>query len=210
MESMHGVLEWFIMALIAPVGFVIGRWVPYRRARYAFYALALPAAFIMDLNKAAFRSDALNLLLYALILAAISEAFCVCVRKKSRLLLCGALAALTPVFLYVYAAALLIVPLPCHENRNELVDEYSACPAGTYVLTKRLSFDPFNPAQVYVLSRDVRRTPLKKQVDKYPAPEGYIEAKFTPRWECKEDGKAKVHLYIDGYTLWSLEEKAEE
>jgi hypothetical protein len=37
-----------------------------------------------------------------------------------------------------------------------------------------------------------------------------MEAKFAPRWQCREDGRAKVYLSIDGYDLWALEDKTEE
>ena len=209
MEPIHGVLEWFIIVFIVGGGFAVNRWAPLKNARRPFYVALLLGAFILDLNKASFRSDVLNAVLYLFVLFAVSEAFWVCIRKKSRLLLTGAFVALVPVFLYAYAALLLTVPLPCHDLRKELFDEYK-CGAVDYALTKRLSFDPFAPAQVYILTKDIRRTPLKRQIDKYPAPKGYIEAQFVPQWECKADGRAKVNLYIDGYTLWSLEDKAEE
>jgi len=209
MESTHGVLEWFIIVFIVVGGFAVNRWAPLKNVRYPFYVALLLGAFILDLNKASFRSGALNAVLYLFVLFAVSEAFWVCIRKKSRLLLTGAFVALVPVFLYAYAAFLLTVPLPCHDLRRELLGEYK-CGAGDYALTKRLSFDPFAPAQVYILTKDIRYTPLKRQIDRYPAPKGYIEAKFVPQWECKADGKAKVDLFIDGYTLWSLEEKAGE
>lgn len=210
MESVHGILEWFIILLIMLAGFIANRLLPFRSIRCAFYVVLLLTAFILDLNKATFRSEAANVILYALILLSLTEIYWFCVRKKSKLLMTGAFVALVPIFLYVYAALLLIFPLPCHENRDELVDEYKSCSFGAYTLTKRLSFDPFSPAQVYVLHRDIRNTPLKKQVDKFPAPRGYIEAKFVPRWQCRDDGRAKVSLYIDGYTLWSLEDKTDE
>jgi hypothetical protein len=208
MEAVHGVLEWFIVVAVMVAGFAVSR-APFRRPRYAFYFFLLLTAFILDLNKASFRSDAANLIFYTLILLSITEIFWVCVRKKSKLLLCGAFVGLVPVFFYVFAAVLLIVPLPCHEKSNELIDEYKNCSFGAYTLTKRLSFDPFNSAGVYVLARDIKKTPLKKQADKFPAPKGYVEAKFVPRWQCREDGRAKVELYIDGYTLWGLEDKTD-
>jgi hypothetical protein len=208
-ESIHGVLEWFIIVFLAVGGFAVGRWVPLRKVRYPFYVFLLLGAFILDLNKASFRSDVANAVFYLFILFALSEVFWICVRKRSRLLLSGAFVALVPVFLYAYAAFLLTVPLPCHDLRTEVFDEYK-CGAGDYTLTKRLSFDPFAPAQVYILTKDIRYTPLKRQIDRYPAPKGYIEAQFVPQWECTAGGKAKVNLHIDGYTLWSLEEKAEK
>ncbi|MCL2219355.1 MAG: hypothetical protein FWC23_03935 [Chitinispirillia bacterium] len=210
MEFIHGVLEWFIIVLIMPAGLLAGKLLPFRGIRCGFYVILLLAAFVLDLNKVTFRSDAANLVFYLLILLAFTEFFWFCVRKKSKLLLCGAFMGLVPVFLYVYAAALLLLPLPCHKNSGELVDEYKSCSFGAYKLTKRLSFDPFNPAQVYVLYRDIKNTPLKKQVDRFPSPKGYIEARFVPRWQCRGDGRAKVELYIDGYTLWGLEDKTDE
>jgi len=209
MEPIHGVLEWFIIIFIVAGGFAVNRWVPLKKARYPFYAALLLGAFILDLNRASFRSEALNCVLYLFILFALAEVFWICVRKKSRLLLGGAFVALVPVFLYVYAALLLTVPLPCHELRLGVAGRH-ICGTRDYALTRRLSFDPFAPAQVYILNRDIRHTPLKRQLDKYRAPKGYIEANFAPQWECKADGKAKVDLYIDGYTLWTLEEKTGE
>jgi len=209
LEAVHGVFEWFIIVAVMLAGFAVSR-APFRRIRYTLYVVLLLTAFVLDLNNATFRSDTANLAFYALMLLAITEIFWAAVRKKSKLLLCGSFVGLAPVFLYIYAAVLLIAPLPCHENRDELIDEYKSCSFGAYTLTKRLSFDPFNPAQVYILYRDIKNTPLKKQTDKFPAPKGYIEAKFVPRWQCREDGRAKVMLYIDGYTLWSLEDKTDE
>ncbi|MCL2182505.1 MAG: hypothetical protein FWB85_03430 [Chitinispirillia bacterium] len=206
MESVHGVLEWFLIVVMMLAGFAVSR-APYRGGRYIFYIALLLTSFILDLNKCSFRYGAVNVALWLLILLSITEIFWTCVRKKSKLLLTGAFVGLVPVFLYVYAAVLLVCPLPCHERQGELIDEYKSCSYGTYTLTKRLSFDPFNPAQVYVLYRDIKNTPLRKQVDKFPAPKGYIEARFSPKWECRADGRGRVCLYIDGYTLWSLEDK---
>jgi len=59
------------------------------------------------------------------------------------------------------------------------------------------------------VNRDIRYTPLRKQVDRYIAPSGYLEAAFSPRWRCLGGGRAQAELIVDGYTLWVLEDKAE-
>ena len=210
MEAIHGVLEWFIMIFVTLAGFAVGRWVPAHRFRILFGAVLLLTAFIFDLNNVKFRSEIANFVFYLLILVTVSETFWACVRKNSKILLSGALVMLIPVFIYVYAAMLLILPLPCHENRSELVSGYAGCDFGNYTVRKRLSFDPFSPAMLYTLSRNIRKTPLRKQVDKFTAPRGYVEAAFAPEWQCRADGKAKALLFIDGYLLWTLEEKSEE
>jgi hypothetical protein len=198
--------------LFAAAGFPLDRWAPYRKARCWFYALLLLTAFIFDLNKVTFESDWMDIVFWSVILVAISELFWISVRKKSRLLLGGALVMFVPVFVYVYFALLMILPMPCHENQNEVVSGHD-CGHASYVLKKRLSFDIFKPARVYTLIRDIKRWPIEMQVDKFPAPKGYIEAQFEPRWQCLS-GKARngvqVDLYIDGYTLWSLKEEPRE
>ena len=209
MESIHGVLEWFIILTIISIGFVVDRVAPYKRVRYPIYVTLLLAEFIFDLNKFSFRYAAVNAALYFLVMVIIVELALISVRKKSRILLGGVLVLLVPVFLYAYAALLLIVPLPCHDRGYGIVGAYEACGAKRYVLTKRLSFDPFKPARVYGLSKDIRHTPLKKQVDRYTVPSGYLEAGFSPQWRCLGDGRAQVELVIDGYTLWVLEDKVE-
>jgi len=207
-ESVHGVLEWFIILAIIAVGFVVDRAAPCKRARYPLYAALLLMSFIFDLNKVSFRYDAVNAALYFLMMAIIVEALLICVRKKSRLLLGGALVMFVPVFLYLYAALLLVVPLPCHDrDGGGVIGVYDACGGKRYALAKRLSFDPFRPARVYGLYRDIRHTPLKKQVDRYVAPNGYLEASFSPQWSCLSGGRVKVELIVDGYTLWVLEDK---
>jgi len=206
---MHGVLEWFIILAIIAAGFAVDRAAPRKRARYPFYIALLLTAFIFDLNKASFRSDAVNAVMYFLVMVIIVEVFLICVRKKSKLLLGGALVLFVPVFLYVYAAFLLIVPLPCHHKSGGLASAYEECGGKRYALAKRLSFDPLRPAWVYSLNRDIRRTPLKKQVDRYVTPNGYLEAGFSQKWRCLGDGRAQVELIVDGYTLWVLEDKVE-
>jgi len=208
-ESVHGVFEWFLILAVISLGFIVDRFAPYKRWRYLFYVALLLTMFILDLNKASFRSDAVNAVMYLLVMVIIVEVVLICVRKKSRLLLGGALVLFVPVFLYVYAALLLIVPLPCHDRSAGVVGTYEACGGKRYVLTKRLSFDPLKPARVYGLNREIRHTPLKKQVDKFSAPKGYIEAEFSPLWSCLSDGRAKAELVVDGYTLWTLEDKVE-
>jgi len=208
-ESLHGVSEWFLILVIISIGFVVDRVAPYKRVRYAIYAALLLMEFIFDLNKTSFRSDVVNAVLYFFVMVIIVEIVLICVRKKSRLLLGGAFMLLVPVFLYAYAAFLLIVPLPCHNLDNGLVGAYEACGGKRYALVKRLSFDPFRPARVYGLNVDVRNTPLKKQVDKYVVPKGYLEAGFSPLWRCAGDGRAQVELTVDGYTLWALKDKTE-
>jgi hypothetical protein len=207
---MHAVLEWFIVLLVIAAGLAVDRFAPAKNIRYPLYIAVLLTAFIFDLNKFSFRVAALNAVFYFAILLIVTEVFWICVRKKSKLLLGGAFVLLVPVFLYAFAAFLLIVPLPCHKNTGGRVGAYKACAGKSYALAKRLSFDPFNPAQVYILTRDLPHTPLKKQVDKFIAPKGYIEAVFSPDWQCQEGGRAKVDLYIDGYVLWSLEDKKAE
>jgi len=208
-ESIHGVLEWFILLAIVSAGFVVDRVAPYKRGRYLFYVVLLLMTFIFDLNKASFRSDIVNAIQYLLVLVIIVEIVLICVRKKSKLLLGGAFVLFVPVFLYVYSALLLIVPLPCHDKRGEIVSVYEDCVGKKYTLAKRLSFDPFRPAWVYGLNKDIRRTPLKKQVDKYVTPNGYLESGFSQQWRCVGD-RAQVELNVDGYTLWVLEDKAEK
>jgi hypothetical protein len=208
-ESIHGVLEWFIILAIVAVGIAVDRAAPYKRARYPLYIVLLLTLFIFDLNKVSFRYNAVNAVMYFFVMVIIVEVVMICVRKKSILLLGGAFVLLVPVFLYVYAAFLLIVPLPCHDGSVVVVGAYEACGGHRYVLTKRLSFDPLKPARVYGLNKDIRHTPLKKQVDKYSAPSGYLEASFSPQWRCLPDGRAQTELIIDGYTLWVLEDKAE-
>lgn len=209
MESVHGVLEWFIILALVAVGIAVNRAAPYRRIRYPLYTVLLLMLFIFDLNKVSFRSDAVNAVLYFFVTVIIVEVILICVGKKSLLLLGGAFVLLVPVFLYVYAAWLLIVPLPCHSSSGAVMGTYGACGGKKYVLTNRLSFDPFKPARVYSLNRDIRHTPLKRQVDKYSAPNGYLEAVFSPQWRCLDDGRARVELIVDGYTIWVLEDKAE-
>jgi len=209
-ESAHGVLEWFIILAIIAAGFAVDRAAPWKRARYLFYTALLLTVFILDLNKVTFRYAAVNAALYFLLMLIIVEVVLICVRKKSKLLLGGAFVLLAPVFLYLYAALLLIVPLPCHAaDGGGVVGAYDACGGKRYAVIKRLSFDPFRPARVYGLYRDIRHTPLRKQVDKYVAPSGYLEASFSPQWSCLSDGRARAELIVDGYTLWTLEDKIE-
>jgi hypothetical protein len=208
MESIHGVLEWFILLALIAAGFAVDRFAPRVRGRYLAYAGAMLAAFIFDLNGVSFRHDAANAALYLSVMVIIVEVFLFCARKKSRLLFGGAFVLLVPVFLYAYAALLLAVPLPCHGGGGAgVVGRYEACDGGRYALRRRLSFDPFGPARVYELEREIRHTPLKKRVDKYRAPDGYLEAWFSPRWECMPNGRARVDLITDGYALWSLLDK---
>jgi hypothetical protein len=208
-ESIHGVLEWFIILAIVAAGIAVDRVAPYKRVRYPLYIVLLLTLFIFDLNKVSFRHNAVNAVMYFFVTVIIVEAVLICVRKKSVLLLGGAFVMLVPVFLYVYAALLLIVPLPCHKKSGGILGTYEACGGHKYALTKRLSFDPLKPTQVYSLNKDIRHTPLKKQVDKYSAPSGYLEASFHPQWRCLSDGRAQAELIVDGYTLWVLEDKAE-
>jgi len=208
-ESVHGVFEWFLLLVIMSLGFIVDRFAPYKRGRYFFYAALLLMMFIFDLNKVSFRSDVVNAIMYLSAMVIIVELVLICVRKKSKLLLGGAFVLFVPVFLYLYAALLLIVPLPCHDRGDGVVGTYEACGGKRYVLTKRLSFDPMKPARVYGLNREIRNTPLKKQVDKFTAPNGYIEAVFSPLWHCLSDGRATAELVVDGYTLWTLEDKIE-
>jgi hypothetical protein len=204
---MHGVLEWFILSAITVAGIAVDRFVPRNRGRYLFYAAVMLAAFVFDLNKVSFRYDAANAVLYLLVMVIIVEVFLICARKRSKFLLGGAFVLLVPVFLYAYAALLLVVPLPCHDRGAGVVGSYTACGERRYILYKRQSFDPFGPGRVYCLAKDIRRTPLKKQVDSYRAPAGYLEADFAPQWQCLSDDRVKVDLIIDGYALWSLLDK---
>ncbi len=209
MESLHGVLEWFIILAIVAVGVAVDRAVPYKRVRYPLYIVLLLTLFIFDLNKVSFRSGAVNAVLYFFVMVIIVEVFLICIRKKSVLLLGGAFVALVPVFMYVYAAWLLIVPLPCHNMSGWVLGTYEACGGKKYALTSRLSFDPIKQTRVYSLSRDIRHTPLKKRVDEYSVPNGYLEAAFSTQWRCLGDGRAQAELIVDGYTLWVLEDKVE-
>jgi len=208
-EPIHGVLEWFIISAVVAVGIVVDRAVPYKRVRYPLYAAILLMEFIFDLNKVSFRYNAVNAVFYFLVMVISVEVVAICVRKKTRLLIGGAFMLFVPVFLYAYAAFLLIVPLPCHTLDGGIVGAYEACGGKKYVLAKRLSFDPLKPARAYGLYREIRRTPLKKRVDGYSAPDGYLEAAFSPQWRCLGDGRAQVGLVIDGYVLWTLEDKIE-
>ncbi len=133
MESIHGVLEWFIILAIVAVGVAVDRAVPYKRVRYPLYIALLLTLFIFDLNKVSFRSNAVNAVMYFFVLVIIVEAVLICVRKKSILLFGGAFVLLVPVFLYVYAALLLIVPLPCHEGSVGIAGTYEACGGHRYV-----------------------------------------------------------------------------
>jgi hypothetical protein len=209
MEAIHGVLEWFIILAVVAIGIVADRVAPYKRVRYPLYIVLLLMAFIFDLNKVSFRHAAADAALYFLIMVIIVEIILICVRKKSLLLIGGAFVLLVPVFLYVYAALLLIVPLPCHEKSGGVVGVYEACGGKKYVLVNRPSFDPFKPARVYSLNKEIRYTPLKKQVDRYTPPKGYIEARLYPQWQCLGDGRANADLIVDGYTIWTLEDKVE-
>jgi len=201
-------LEWLSLLLFAVIGFPLDRWVPARKGRYMFYAALLLTAFIFDLNRVSFRADFLNIIFYSLILAVISELLWICARKKSRLLMGGALVIFVPIFVYTYLAVLMLMPFPCHADRNGIIGNFQ-CDAREYTLRRRLSFDIFNPAQVYILTRNLRRTPLLRQIDKFPAPSGYMEAEFTPQWQCSDSG-VRAGLYIDGYTLWTLRDKSNE
>jgi hypothetical protein len=199
-------LEWVPLALFAVAGLPLDRRVPARRARQWFYAALLLTAFIFDLNKVTFRSDIADAVFWSLILIALSELFWAVVRKESRLLLGGALVLFVPVFVYVYFALLMLLPLPCHDNMKAVIGS-GECGAAQYTVKKRLSFDIFKPAQILVLVRDVKSVPfLEKQVDKYQAPKGYMEAAFTPQWRCEEDG-AFADLVVDGGIVWSLKEE---
>jgi hypothetical protein len=208
MEAVHGVLEWFIILAVVAAGIAVDRLVPYRRVRYPVYAALLLTAFIFDLNRVTFRYEAANAALCLSVMLIIVELVLICVRKRSRFLLVGAFALLVPVFLYACAGFLLNVSLPCHEDGGSVLSRYDGCAGKRYEVFRRLSFDPFRPARVYSLGRDIRYTPLRKEVDRFTAPDGYLEARFSTRWECAQGGCAKVDLTVNGYALWTLVDKS--
>lgn len=210
---LHGTLEWLIIVLIAISGYITDRFLPGRRVRYPIYALLMLTAFIFDLNEVVFRANALNAVWYGLILLIIAEIFWKSLRKRSKPLLCAVFVGLPPVFLFVFAAALLSVPLPCHNLTGGTVGERTECGGGVYSLSVRPSFDPFKPGRIFALHRDIRFAPLKRRVDSYAIPEVFAGTRLTPHWECAPGpaGDAvRVRLSADGYILWALRDKTVE
>ncbi|MDR0306402.1 MAG: hypothetical protein LBI42_06135 [Chitinispirillales bacterium] len=203
---MHGILEWILPIAVIVLGFIFNRWVPLRKVRYSLYAVILFTAFIFDLNKIAFASDTVNSLSYLTILIALSEIVWICEAKKNRLLLGGALIVFAPLFIYVYTAAMVILPFPCHSSKNAVVDRFS-CGSTAYVLRKRPSLDIFEPGHIYILCRAKGVGLFEKRVDRYTTPQGYYSACISPKHQCMADG-IKIDLYVDNnYVLWSLGEK---
>jgi len=202
---MHGLLELLLPVFIGAAGFVINRWAPLRKARYSLYAAIFLVAFIFDLNNISFASDTLNSLFYLVVFVAISEIVWLCAAKKNKLLLGCALCVFAPLFIYLYAAALVILPFPCHEGKRAVVERYN-CGSHSYILKKQPSLDVFQPGHVYILSRSTGSAQLQKRIDKYLTPKGYYDAYIAPRHECAADG-IKIDLYVDdSYVLWSLGE----
>ena len=209
MVSLHGIFEWIFVLLMFLAGFAADRFLPARRPRYMFYAVLLLTAFIFDLNGVIFRADVLNAVWYAVILLVIAEIFWKCVRKRSRPLLCGAFVLIPPTFLFIFAAALLYVPMPCHKRTNGLVESYADCDGGAFSLSVRQSFDPFKPGRIYSLSKDIRLTPLKRRIDRFSVPPPFAGTRLTTRWECAEGG-LRAYLYADKYILWTLCDKTDD
>ncbi|MCL2688303.1 MAG: hypothetical protein FWE57_00460 [Chitinispirillia bacterium] len=206
---MHGILEWLLIAVIGALGFALNKWVPFKKIRYYAYAVFFLIAFIFNINNVLFASDSLNGFLYIVFLTIITELLWLCGTKKNKLLTGTALLVFIPVFISTYASALVIIPFPCHENKNVIAGGYT-CASGSYTLKKRQSLDVFEPGHVYTLYRSIKRYPIEKRVDKYTTPKGYHDAYINPKYECLSNG-IQIDLYVDdSYVLWSVKEIIED
>jgi len=200
---MHGIFEWLLVFCIGALGFVLNKYTPLKKIRYSIYAVIFLCAFIFDLNNVSFASDNINALLYLAVLTAMTELVWLCGAQKSKYLLGAALIIFVPLFISIYTTVLVIMPFPCHENKNVIIDKYT-CASESYFLKKRPALDVFEPGHVYTLYRSVRRYPVVKKIDKYITPKGYYSAYINPTPQCLSDG-VKIDLYVDdSYVLWSL------
>ena len=200
---MHIILEWLLVVSIGAIGFALNKWAPLKKMRYFVYALIFLGAFIFDLNNVSFAANSLNALLYLVILTAMTELVWLCAAKKSKILLGAALVVFVPVFVSILISLLVIMPLPCHENKNVIVDKYT-CASESYILKRRPSLDVYEPKHVYTLYRSIQNYPIVRKIDKYITPEGYFKAYINPRHQCFSDW-IKIDLYAeDSYILWSL------
>lgn len=200
---MHGTFEWFLIVFIGALGFALNKWTPLKKIRYFVYGVIFLTAFIFDLNHISFASNNLNALLYLAVLTAMTELVWLCGAQKKSILLGAGLVVFVPLFIYIYAAALLIIPFPCHENKNVTIGKY-ICGSESYILKKSPKLDVFEPGHVYTLYRSIQRYPLEKRVDKYTTPKGYYDSYINPKHKCLPDG-VKIDLYVDDdYVLWSL------
>lgn len=209
MNTIVSYIVWLFPLLILPVGFVLFKFVPFKRVRFFIYALILVAAFFFDLFKVSFRSGIFdNILFFSVLLIVTEFVWGIAAKFKKRIISGIVLALYLPVFLFLNSAWLRADTENIDMRRNSVVDSHE-CSFAEYSLEKRLSRDLFDSSYVYTLNRFIPGTPLEEQIDTYTTQEGYFRAQFDYVWNCVDDG-VKLDLVVGKDILWSLGEACKE
>ncbi len=197
-------IEWLFPVFIIPLSFCLNRWVPYKKIRYTVYVLILAAAFFLDLFKVSFRSELIDNVMFFSVQVIITEFFFNLLKTRKKIWAALVTISFTVFFFYTNSAWLMAGSSHNELRRNTTIEVYKNA-HGDYALEKRLSRNFRHPSYVYVLNRNISRTPFEEQIDSYLTQDGYFKAKFLTKWEDTKDG-VKLDLIVEKDTLWSLGE----
>jgi len=196
---------WSVPLLVIPASYVSWRYLPFRRTRWCLYAVALVAAFFLNLFHVSFWNELFDAVELMAINFIVAELFWnllnVKKRKLFRIVFIIALCAYGFELRHWFAAgpnhAAELWKLPAASTWRRGSDSYAV---REYVL-----YASHRPARSIVLWKRMGKWPFEKQIKSYRTPAGFGDAVIVYQWSETSDG-VRLDLHAAGYNLWTMGE----
>jgi hypothetical protein len=199
------VFLWLVPLLILPVSWLFYKYLPLRRPRYIVYAVALAAAFMLDIFNVSFRFSTAGTCVRMAVCFILAEYFWnigrVVKGKTFRLLMIVALCSYGVYYRHWIAAG---PSSGWNLWKQTVLSEFRVETSEYRVIDKDLC-NRFHPARDIKLLKRIGSLPMEKLVKAYRTPGGYYKTVYTCKWSIQPLG-VRMDLYDNDRKEWTLGE----
>lgn len=185
---MADVFLWLAPLLVLPASWVFYKVIPFRKQRYCIYAVALVAAFTLDLFHVSFSNGMVNTGSRMFVCFMVAELFWNIGRlAKGKLLTVLAIVALCLYGAYFHRW-IAAGPAKGRELWAPVVASSFKVDNIEYRVIDSDRFDRRRPSREITLVKQTGRFPLEKLINAYRTPEGYYKTAITYKWSISPLG----------------------
>lgn len=202
MNLMLDLMLWLAPFFVVSAGFCLSRVKKMRSQRYAFYAVILFIAFLIDLNSLKFSNYRLDIALVLSLTLIFSDFFWSINRTRNKVFY--TISLVTGILIFSYIFRQWFISGPVHTSslwESKVTSEHSR---GNEKYRVR---EPLKRQRVqgrtFKLYKCLKHIPMEKYMGKFIIPQGYDKAQFRFRWWIK-NGAVMVDIIGDSDTLWTL------
>jgi hypothetical protein len=184
---------------------IVSRYFPFRKFRYACYAVILVVAFVFNLFQASFWYEAADSCMILLINFIFLDFFWNILYIKNRKITTTLICIGAVVFGAVHLQWIISGPKRVEGVMIHRTVSLFKRDNVRYAIKEKDLFSIKKPARLITLSKRLGTWPFEVKISDYRTPEGFSRTPFSYTWTETDQG-VRVDLRTAGYTLWTMGE----